>query len=403
MPTLSHETLEEIRDRLAGELHVLVVMISRAWGGLEQTALADVRLLMQHGLKVTVLIRENSPIDHAIKADSPQIKRVFCPDHVRNYFDGGLWRQLRHLIDVEAVNLVHCHQTSLLGAVVPALLRRPHVALVVSRHILNSHNKKDPFHALLYRRVDYMLVLSQTMRRNLASTFPVPEKKLRIVNLAIDLDRFNPNVVDRNALREEWGIPKEAFLVGLVGRLDPMKGQDLLVKALAQTKKSLPHVYGIMVGSETPGLEGRYLKELQEGIRQLHLEDSIRVLPARKEVPEVMAALDLFVMPSWSEAFGLVALEAMAMGVPCLLGRGGSAEEMAAGSGAELVRPQDAYDLARKIILLHNSPAIREEMRVKGRTYVLENHSKQVRLQKTLEVYARCYRRRIFGDPHYHE
>ena len=395
------ETLEELRDRLSGELHVLVVMISRAWGGLEQTALADVRLLMQSGLRVTLLVRENSPIDHAVKMESPQIKLVYCPDHVRNYFDGGLWKQLRALIDEDGVNLVHCHQTSILGAVVPALLRRPHVALVVSRHILNSHNKKDPFHALLYRRVDYMLVLSQTMRRNLANTFPLPEKKLRIVNLSIDLERFNPNTVDRSAMREAWGFPKDGFLVGLVGRLDPMKGQDLMVKAIAQAKKTYPDIYGVMVGNETPGLEGRYLKELQESIRQLHLGDSILVQSAKKEVPEVMAALDLFVMPSWSEAFGLVALEAMAMGVPCILGRGGSAEEMAAGSGAELVRPQDAYDLARKIILMRNSPGVREEMRTRGRAYVTEHHSKSVRLQKTLEVYARCYRRRIFGDPHH--
>ncbi len=82
------------------------------------------------------------------------------------------------------------------------------------------------------------------------------------------------------------------------------------------------------------------------------------------------------------------------------LGRFGSAEEMAAGSGAELVKPQDAYDLARKIILLRNSPGVREEMRQRGRAYVMDHHSKNVRLQKTLEVYSRCYRRRIFGDPH---
>jgi glycosyltransferase involved in cell wall biosynthesis len=399
MPMIT-ETLEELRDKLSSELHVLVVMISKAWGGLEQTALADVRLLMQTGLRVTLLVRENSPIDHAVKMESPQIKLVYCPDHVRNYFDGGLWKQLRSMIDNDGVNLVHCHQTSILGAVVPALIRRPHVALVVSRHILNSHNKKDPFHALLYRRVDYMLVLSQTMRRNLANTFPLPEKKLRIVNLSIDLERFNPNTVGRD-LRESWGFPKDAFLVGLVGRLDPMKGQDLMIKAIAQAKKTHKDIYGVMVGNETPGLDGRYLKELQESIRQLHLEDSIVVQSARKEVPEVMAALDLFVMPSWSEAFGLVALEAMAMGIPCILGRGGSAEEMAGGSGAELVRPQDAYDLARKILLLRNSPGVREEMRARGRAYVLEHHSKDVRLKKTLEVYARCYRRRIFGDPHH--
>jgi glycosyltransferase involved in cell wall biosynthesis len=131
------------------------------------------------------------------------------------------------------------------------------------------------------------------------------------------------------------------------------------------------------------------------------LEDSILVQPAKKEVPEVMAALDLFVMPSWSEAFGLVAIEAMAMGVPCILGRGGSAEEMARSSGAELVRPQDAYDLARKIIQLRNNARIREEMKQHGREYVQENHAKSVRLAKTLDVYARCYRRRIFDDPHH--
>lgn len=395
------ETIEDLRNRLSAELHVLVVMISNAWGGLEQTALADVRLLMQNGLRVTLLVKENSPIDHAVKMESPQIRLIYSDDHVRNYFDGGLWRQLRHLIDHDAVNLVHCHQTTILGSVVPALLNRRHVALVVSRHILNSHNKRDPLHALLYRRVDYMLVLSQTMRRNMAATFPLPEKKLRIVNLSIDLDRFNPNTVDRTEMRQIWGIPEDAFLVGLVGRIDPMKGQDLMIKALAQVRKTYPDVYGVMVGNETPGLEGRYLQELAESIRQLHLEDSILLQPAKKEVPQVMAALDLFVMPSWSEAFGLVAIEAMAMGLPCVLGRGGSAEEMAQHSGAELVRAQDAYDLARKIIALRNNPSAREQMKKNGRDYVLKNHAKTTRLHRTLEVYARCYRRRIYGDPHH--
>jgi glycosyltransferase involved in cell wall biosynthesis len=397
------ENLEELRDRLAAELHVLVVMISNAWGGLEQTALSDVRMLMQNGLKVTLLVKENSPIDHAVKMESPQIRLVYCPDRVRNYADAGLWRQMRYLVDSEGVNLVHCHQTTVLGSIVPALVGRAHVALVVSRHILNSHNKRDPLHALIYRRVDYMLVLSQTMRRNLAATFPVPEKKLRIVNLAIDLDRFNPNLVNRGEMRAEWGLPENAFVVGLVGRIDPMKGQDLMIKALAQVRKTYPDVYGVMVGNETPGLEGRYLKELAESIRQLRLEDSILLQSAKKEVPEVMAALDLFVMPSWSEAFGLVAIEAMAMGVPCILGRGGSAEELALSSGAELVRPQDAYDLARKIIMLRNSPEVRSDMRKHGREYVYQNHAKEARLTRTLEVYARCYRRRIFGDPHHVE
>lgn len=389
------EGIEELRDRLTSELHVLVLMISDAWGGLEQTALSDVRMLMQNGIRVTLLVRQNSPIDRAVKMDSPQVRVVYCPPKVRNYFDRGLWRQLRQLIDGEKVNLVHCHQTSILGAVVPPLMARPHVALVVSRHILNSHNKKDPIHALIYRRVDYVLVLSQTMRRNLLATLPVPEKKLRVVNLAIDLERFNPGLIDRMELRREWGVPDGAFLVGVVGRLDPMKGQDLLVKALAQVRKSFVDVYAVMVGDETPGLEGAYVNELKKTIDELRVSEFMLAKEASKNVPQVMAALDLFAMPSWSEAFGLVAIEAMAMGVPCILSRGGSAEEMASQSGAELVRPKDAYDLAQKIIYMRNSPALRAELAQRGRKFVMENHSRSVRLQKTLEVYARCYRRRI--------
>lgn len=395
---LATDSIEEIRDRLVGELHILVVMISNAWGGLEQTALNDVRLLMKNGFKVSLLVREDSPIDRTVQMESPQIRLIYCPNRVRNYFDAGMWRQVRYLVDHENVNLIHCHQTTILGAVVPPIMARPHVALVVSRHIMNSHNKKDPLHAILYRRVDYMLVLSQTMRQNMAATFPLPEKKLRIVNLAIDLDRFNPNLVDRTEIRREWNIPADAFLIGVVGRLDPMKGQDLMVKAIAQVRKTHKDVYGLMVGDETPGLNGSYLQELSESVKQLRLSDKIFVKEAKKDVAPVMAAMDLFVMPSWSEAFGLVALEAMAMGVPCVLARGGSAEEVAIASGAELVRPKDAYDLARKMMYLHNSPVVRDEMKKRGREFVLANHSKPVRLQKTLEVYARCFRRRIAAD-----
>ena len=154
MPLNSMENIEEMRDRLSDELHVLVVMISDAWGGLEQTALRDVRLLLQTGIRVCLLVREGSPIDRTVTNESPHIRRVYCAEKVRNYFDTGLFRQLRQLIDDDGVNLIHLHQTSILGSVVPPLWQRRHVALVVSRHILNSHNKRDPIHAVLYRRVD---------------------------------------------------------------------------------------------------------------------------------------------------------------------------------------------------------------------------------------------------------
>ena len=394
MPLMAAST-QEVQERLARDLNILIVIVSKAWGGLEQTALSDARLLTQQGFRVTMLISPNSTVDRVIKDESPQINIEYAPEKVRNYFDPGLIRIIRYLVDKEGVNLIHCHQTTILGSVVPALFRRNHVALVVSRHILNSHRKKDPVHALIYRRVDYILVLSRTMKINLKNTFPVEEKKLRTVNLGIDLSRFNPGMHDKAAMRARWNIPKAAFLVGIVGRIDPMKGQDLLIKAIAQARLKIPTLHGLIVGNETPGLDGEYLAELSSSIEQLRLTNEITILEAQKDIPEVMAMLDLFVMPSWSEAFGLVALEAMAMCVPCILSRAGSAEEIANNSGNALFRPKDAFDLAQKIMELYQNPTRRKEMGQRGREFVHANHSKQFRLNKTLEIYARCFRRRI--------
>ncbi len=389
------EKLEEMRDRLAGQLNILVILVSNSFSGLELTAIADTRMLVKNGFRVTFMVTEGSRVDEFLKQESPHIKRVYAPAKVRNYLDGGMFRTIRKLIREQGINLIHCHQTSILGSVVPALIGRPGVALVISRHILNDHNKKDPIHALIYRRVDYLLSLSEMMRQNLIHTFPIAEKKVRVVPLAVDLGRFNPGLVDRTTLRSEWNVKEPAFLVGVVGRLDPMKGQDLLVKALARVTRELSDIMGVLVGDETPGLGGSYKSEIERGIQQLGVSESMILCPARQDVPSALKALDIFVMPSWSEAYGLVALEAMAMGVPCLLARSGSAEEIARGSGAELFRAGDAFDLAKKIAELYQDVAVRARMSVEGRQYVERDHSTDLRLTRTLEVYARCVRRRL--------
>ncbi|NUM89288.1 MAG: glycosyltransferase, partial [Bdellovibrionales bacterium] len=135
-------------------------------------------------------------------------------------------------------------------------------------------------------------------------------------------------------------------------------------------------------------------EELEAGIRQLHLEGRMLVCHATDDVPSVLAALDLFVMPSWSEAFGLVALEAMAMGVPCLLAASGSVAEIARGSGSRMFRPGDAFDLGRQIMRLYRNPEERAAMSQRAREYVHAHHSEDLRFFQTLDIYHRCERRR---------
>ncbi len=392
--SVNPETISNLIDRLPRELSVLMVVISDAWGGLEQTALNDAKLLQASGIDVLLLARSDSPVYKHCRKEADGIRLVEHNTPLRRVLDFRLFRTIRRIVNERNVTIVHLHQSSLLQTVVPALTGLSKVSLVLSRHILNDHSKRDPYHSLIYRRVDYILMLSQAMRRNVATTFPVKEKKLRIVNLGINLKAFQPEITDKTIMRKEWQISEKSFLIGVVGRLDPAKRQDLVVKAIAQLKEKIAHLHLVVVGAESPGLNGTYISSLQETVRELDLSENVSIVGAETRIPEVMASLNLFIMPSKEEAFGLVALEAMAMGVPTLLSKAGSAAELARGGRAELFRPGDAFDLSRKIRNLYRNTEYRTKMAGKALAYVHSNFSVEQRLFNTLDIYARCSRRR---------
>ena len=388
------ENIEELREHLARDLRILMVAVSDAWGGLERTAVNDARILAESGLRIVLLVKRDSPMDRNASSMGDLFEVVRYPHAVKKFLDIPLIRRVRGLIEELKINLVHCHQGTLLSSIVPALWNKRRIGLVLTRHILNDHNKRDPYHAILYRRVDYILVLSKTMRLNLFKTYPVPEKKLRIVSLGLDLTQFNIERESKADLRKEWNIDADSFLLGVVGRLDPMKRQDLVIKAMAKIRSKIPRLHLVIVGAESSGLNGSYLASLNQTIRDLQMERYVSIVGEDKRIPEVMSTLNLFIMPSQEEAFGLVALEAMAMGIPTMLARAGSAEELAYNGRGELFRTGDAFDLSRKIKNLYLNAEYRAQLSTRARAFVQRCHSLEHRLAGTLEVYGRCSRRR---------
>ncbi len=381
---------------LKGKLDALSVCLSHSWGGLEQVAANDAADASQLGLKVRMLCLEGSPIHETLskRAGVEVLPLNFRP---RDYFDFKLKRELDRLCD-DGVNLIHTHQTSLLGSIVPWLWKRPQVALLASRHIMNNHDKRNFFHHAIYRRLDALIVMSQTLRRNVLDTHPLRDPQVKVVNLGLDFDRFDPAKVDATRQREAWNADAETLVIGLVGRIDPAKGQDTFIKAAAGLIKSMkgnPKMKFIMVGEETLGRASEHLKQLKAMVAQFRLEEHVVFAGYQENIPEVMRAFDIFVMPSRQEAFGLVAIEAMAMECPIVISSGGSADEIV---GKEefglLVRPEDAFDLQRQLRVLIDQPEARKRMGKRAREHVLKFYDRRVRLQRTLDLYSRALYRR---------
>jgi glycosyltransferase involved in cell wall biosynthesis len=376
----------------------LVICLSHSWGGLEQVAAGDALDLGKLGLSVRVLCLQGSPI-HESLAHNKDVSVIPLGFQPRDFMDFGLRAELLRLIG-DGVNLIHTHQTSLLGSIVPGLWSQREVGLLASRHIMSGHDKNNFFHRAIYARVDYLIVMSQTLKENVLATHPVREKKVKVVNLGLDFERFDPDKVNAEEQRARWGADADTIVIGVVGRIDPAKGQGTFIKAAAGLMKGLrggEKLKFVIVGEETLGSTGGHLGELKKMVSQFGMDPHVVFAGYQENIPEVMRAFDIFVMPSRQEAFGLVAIEAMAMECPIVISSGGSADEIVGDAEFGLtVRPDDAFDLQRQLRHLLDSPIERMEMGERARRHVASHYDRRIRIIKSLEICERTLKRR--GD-----
>ncbi len=389
------KSLAELKNILAPKMKPMVVCLSHSWGGLEQVAAYDTTELAHLGFRPQALVLEGSPIHENLSKVSG-VEIVALKYRPRDYFDFTLKADLTRLIE-SGTNLIHIHQTTLLGSISPWLYKFKHVPLFASRHIMNGHDKRNLFHRFIYRRLDALIVMSQALKQNVLSTHPLKDRQVKVINLGLDFKRFDPNLVDAQSRRAEWGADDETIVVGLVGRIDPAKGQATFIQAAAGLTKRMPDqkLKFVIVGEETLGATDDHLSELKQMVEQFHLENRVFFAGFQQNIPEIMQAFDLFVMPSKQEAFGLVAIEAMAMECPIIISSGGSAQEIVGQEEFGLtMRPEDAFDLQRQLKRLVEDESLRKEMGQKARAHVISHYDRRLRLEKTLALYERGFRRR---------
>lgn len=197
--------------------------------------------------------------------------------------------------------------------------------------------------------------------------------RVEVVYNPIDLGRFDPARIDRDEARARLGLPAGAPVLGVVAQLTPWKGQDTAVRALAAVRRRHPDALLLLVGeakfvSRATRFDNRsYVASLEATIGELGLEHAVRFLGEREDVPEILRALDVALVPSWEEPFGRAVVEALAMGTPVVAtSAGGPAEVISDGRDGRLVPPRDAQAWAAAIEALLDDPELRAEMGRRG-------------------------------------
>jgi L-malate glycosyltransferase len=221
----------------------------------------------------------------------------------------------------------------------------------------------------------------------------------RVYN-GIDHDRFDPRRVEPAPVRDQLGLSPDALLLGQVAQITPWKGQDTAIRALARMRREGLDAHLLLVGGVAfAGKAVRYdnrsfLHALGLLVDELGVRRAVHFLGQRDDVPELLRALDLSLLPSWDEPFGLVTVESMALGTPPLVSFTGAGPEVVQDKvSGRLLDPRRPEAWAQAAGELHADPAARELMGERARA-VASGFSEDAHAREMLAVYAGALRHR---------
>lgn len=312
---------------------------------------------------------------------------------MRNRLDFTVAGKLAALINEHGFDLVHTHgvRANLLGRLAARQASKPVVTTV------HSLLEMD-YPGFITRQVNYFtewatrswtrrfITVSGALKAKLVAA-GVPEERITVIYNGIDLEAFSREIEPGTA-RAELGLAPGVPLVGIVARLHPVKGHQYFIAAAKQVLEQRPDVRFVVAG------EGHLRTTLEEMAAELGIESQVFFTGFVADIRPLMTGLDLLVIASLWEGFGLTAVEAMALGVPVVSTEvGGLPEVVLHGETGLLVPPADPAALAKGILWLLEHPVAVAGMSNRAKQIVQEKFTSRVMARQTEELY-----RKVLGE-----
>lgn len=344
-------------------MNVLELCLSPSFGGLEIYVCRSVEALSRDHRVITVTL-PGSPVHDWLQARGYEVRPI------RTRLPRLPLRaaaRLAAMIDKREIDLVHVNWgPDLALAALTRRFSRRRPRLVHTRHMLMNRPKRDPYHDFVYGQFDWIMAISRNMEQGLRQHLSDRHAK-HILHLYCGVPApsawLNPD--ESAALREEWGLPKNAFVAGVFSRLEPAKGQHLLLEAIAHLRKEGIQIHGLIVGHS---MDAGYAAHLLERVNTLGLDGQIVFRDFVDQPQLLIQACECLVLPTDRETFANIASEAMRAGVAVVASdRGGMPEMIEHGISGLLFESGNSLHLADQLRLLHDDPAQRAALATAGR------------------------------------
>jgi glycosyltransferase involved in cell wall biosynthesis len=339
---------------------ILMVHARSSWGGNTAMVLSLARELISCGLNVELAAHHDQPYIEPFR----QVGITVFEIGIGGKGDMLAPFRLAALIRGGNYDIIHSHTrpADLAAYIAAKLTGKP---LVITQHgninldgetLARRHDVFAFGYSQVLRGTAKIAAVCNATKRELIQECGVSPHNIKVIYNGIEQNKVDDSIKGRELVRRELGIDKNAEVVIITGSLK-WKGHETLLDAVALIARQAPNLTVLIAG------RGPQEPALRQQAAQLGISNRVHFLGFRQDIPALLSAADVFVLPSRSEAFPVSILEAMAAGLPVIASNiGGIPEQVQPGVNGYLINPCDAQVLARFLLALCQDGGLRAHM-----------------------------------------
>lgn len=305
---------------------------------------------------------------------------------------GVVIRRISEMLKDEKPDILETHLTwsRIFGTIASVIIGRKNVISFEQGDIYNTGWQYTTANFLVSFFIDKIIVCSNELKKWVCRNYWIPNRKMIVMHNTVLTDFFKPKNDGRNT-RRVLGIGQDDIAIGSIGTLGTgiNKGMNYCIDAVSVLAQKYDNIKLIIVG------DGELRGELERQVKNLKLEGVVKFLGSRRDIESILGAMDIFVLASLFEPFGIALIEAMSM-EKAVVGSasGGIVEIIKDGINGFLFSPGDPKDLAEKIDRLIGDEKFRKEMGMMARKSVEEKFEAKNYVRRLESIYAGLIDRR---------
>lgn len=347
------------------------------YGGGEVWMITAMKEFIRKGYNVTLVCKNDADIiHHSIEAGIETI-----PTNISGDLNPVTIFKLYNIFRIKLINVVIANTGKDLRLSGIAALFLKNIS-VIARQGIDYPLKNNLRYKIAYNYLaDKIVANSEATKSTMLKSAPwLKPERIKVIYNGVNPSVYNgENTID---LRNEFGLTKDDFVIGFVGRLSVQKGVQYALEAFKSVYKKHPNVRLLICG------DGELRTDVEKFISENKLESKIHLAGFRNDIPNIMKTIDVLLTPSLWEGFGIVLIEAMASGKPCVATNTSSIPEIVEdGVSGFLVPSKDSQSIAEALIKMISDPQLVRQMGQAG----IEIVNKKFTIDKMIEEYKKLF------------